>query len=57
MLEFSEEEIKKRISTIRNLLLREEKVIFAYMYGSFIKKDKIINDIDVAVYCKGVQKA
>ncbi len=56
MLEFSEKETEKIISVIRNLLASEDKVLFAYMYGSFIKKEKIINDIDVAIYCKGVDE-
>lgn len=56
MLEFSEKETEKIISIIRDTLASEEKVIFAYIYGSFIKKEKIINDIDVAIYCKGVDE-
>ncbi|MFN3740061.1 MAG: hypothetical protein ACK4TF_05235 [Thermodesulfovibrionales bacterium] len=56
MLELSEKENEKIISVIRDVLGREEKVIFAYMYGSFIKKEKIINDLDVAIYCKGVDE-
>lgn len=56
MLKFSQKETEKIISTIRESLAREEKVIFAYMYGSFIKKEKTINDIDVAIYCKGINE-
>lgn len=56
MLNFSETEREKIISIIKVILEREEKVVFAYMYGSFIKREKVINDIDVAVYCKDVDE-
>ena len=40
-------EISKQITT---LLSKDERVIFAYLFGSLLKQE-ITNDIDVAIYC------
>jgi len=37
------------INKIKNALLKEEKIIFAYIYGSILEGE-IFNDIDIAVY-------
>ncbi|MCS7232378.1 MAG: nucleotidyltransferase domain-containing protein [Elusimicrobiota bacterium] len=49
MLKLSENQKNQIISKIKELLHDEEKVIFAYLYGSFIE-DEFSNDIDIAVY-------
>lgn len=41
------------ILLIKNILQNEEKVIFAYLHGSFIEQD-FFNDIDIAVYCSEI---
>ncbi|GAB5045877.1 nucleotidyltransferase domain-containing protein [Thermodesulfovibrio sp. TK110] len=38
------------IDKIKKVLSENEKVIFAYLFGSFMKSE-IYNDIDIAVYC------
>jgi hypothetical protein len=43
------EERRRILSEIREILQREEPVIFAYLYGSFARENEF-NDIDVAVY-------
>ncbi len=53
MLKFSEKEKNQIIQLIKKILLDEEKVIFAYIYGSFIEQD-FSNDIDIAVYSEKV---
>lgn len=42
------------ILLIQNILQNEEKVIFAYLHGSFIEQD-FFNDIDIAVYCSEIE--
>ncbi|KPA09918.1 nucleotidyltransferase [Candidatus Magnetomorum sp. HK-1] len=39
------------IQTIRNTLQREDRVIFAYLYGSALT-EKSYNDIDIAIYAQ-----
>lgn len=50
MSEISKNQI---ILLIKNILQNEEKVIFAYLHGSFIEQD-FFNDIDIAVYCSEI---
>lgn len=53
MLEFSKNQKNQIIRLIREILDFEEKIIFAYLYGSFIEQE-FFNDIDIAVYCKEI---
>ncbi len=46
----SPEERERIKSEVTDLLQREDKVRFAYLYGSFLKGE--FNDIDIAVYLK-----
>ncbi len=54
MLNISDKEREDIISTIKDVLAEEDNIVFTYLYGSFIKKERIIRDIDVAVYCNKV---
>lgn len=51
----SEKEFESIISIIKNILLNNEDIIFAYLYGSFIEKNKVFKDIDIAVYSKKIE--
>jgi len=47
---------KERIlSLIRDVLARDGKVIFAYVYGSFVK-EKSFRDIDIGIYVKNPEE-
>jgi predicted nucleotidyltransferase len=39
------------LTVIRNVLTRDDRVVFAYVYGSFVQEDSF-RDIDVGVYVK-----
>ncbi|MEW6409121.1 MAG: hypothetical protein AB1488_03290 [Nitrospirota bacterium] len=39
------------INNIKNILLTDERVVFAYLYGSSLSSD-IPSDIDIAIYAK-----
>jgi predicted nucleotidyltransferase len=39
------------LETIKEVLSRDERVIFAYLFGS-AKKGKKFNDIDIGIYSK-----
>lgn len=43
------------ISLIRNVLNFEDKVVFAYLYGSFIDSDEFFNDLDIGIYAKDTE--
>jgi len=47
--QISDEERITIISKIRKPLKEEKKIIFAYLYGSFVKEDEF-NDIDIGIY-------
>jgi len=38
---------------IRSVLEKEEKVIFAYVFGSFLINPEYANDIDIGIYVEG----
>jgi len=40
---------QKVIQKLKSILFEEEKVIFAYLHGSFLSEDEF-NDIDIALY-------
>lgn len=43
---------KERVlNLIKDLLIREERVVFAYVYGSFTQ-EKSFRDIDIGIYVK-----
>jgi len=48
----SEEEKEKIIELLREHLLKQEEVVFAYLHGSFTE-DRPFRDVDIAVYVKG----
>ncbi|HDH91534.1 MAG TPA: nucleotidyltransferase domain-containing protein [Candidatus Aenigmarchaeota archaeon] len=41
------------IGKIRRVLARDKRILFAYVYGSFVKNKKYARDIDIAVFVKG----
>lgn len=43
-------EISKISKQITTTLLKDDRIIFAYLFGSLLKQ-KVINDIDIAIYC------
>ncbi len=43
------------ISLIKNVLNSEDKVVFAYLYGSFIDTDEFFNDLDIGIYAKDIE--
>jgi predicted nucleotidyltransferase len=49
---FYKADIKKDfiIRLIKEILNREENVVFAYLYGSFVEAGEFFYDIDIAVY-------
>ncbi|GLI54029.1 nucleotidyltransferase domain-containing protein [Thermodesulfovibrio yellowstonii] len=54
MLEIPKNQKNQIIHLLKTLLHNEEKVIFAYLYGSFIEQD-FFNDIDIAIYCSEIE--
>jgi predicted nucleotidyltransferase len=47
----SAEERKNVITALSELLSKDDKIIFAYLHGSFVT-DEHFNDLDIAIYCK-----
>jgi len=45
--------MEKIFEKIRNVLEKEEKVIFAYVFGSFLINPDYANDIDIGIYVEG----
>ena len=43
------------LDLIRDVLIREEKLIFAYVYGSFVK-EQTFRDIDIGIYVKAPEE-
>ncbi len=41
------------LKALEEALKKEKRVLFAYLFGSFVKHPEMANDIDVAVYVKG----
>lgn len=39
------------IEVFKNILKKDDRIIFAYLYGSILKEENY-NDIDIAIYCK-----
>jgi predicted nucleotidyltransferase len=54
MPEISKNQKNQIIHLLKTLLHNEEKVVFAYLYGSFIEQD-FFNDIDIAIYCSEIE--
>lgn len=48
--------MEKELEIIKKVLEREKNVAFAYVYGSFGRKEKNFRDIDIAVFLKTVPK-
>lgn len=46
---------EKIINLIKNLLKKDERIVFAYLYGSFIT-DENFRDIDIGVYVYNADK-
>jgi len=44
---------KNFLKEIEKILKREKAVIFAYLFGSFVRNKKYARDIDIAVFVKG----
>ncbi len=42
--------MKPVIEMIKKILLDDRRIIFAYLFGSFLKKEDF-NDIDIGIYC------
>ena len=42
----------KFFEIIKEVIERDQEVLFAYLYGSFVYADLLIGDIDLAVYLK-----
>ena len=42
---------KDNLDTVRDILAKDERVVFAYIYGSYIQ-GKNFRDMDIAVYSK-----
>lgn len=40
---------------IKEILLKDENIVFAYIYGSFVNED-LFRDIDVGIYLKDIEK-
>lgn len=56
MKSISKKEFESINSIVTNILLDNEDVIFAYLYGSFIEKNKYFKDIDIAVYTRKIEE-
>lgn len=56
MKSISKKEFESIISIVTNILLDNEDFIFAYLYGSFIEKNKYFKDIDIAVYTRKIEE-
>ena len=41
------------IERIREVLRGERKVVFAYLYGSYVRNKRYAKDIDIAIFVKG----
>jgi len=41
------------LERIREVLKKEKAVLFAYVFGSFVRSKKYAKDIDIAVFVKG----
>ncbi|MGB9891447.1 nucleotidyltransferase domain-containing protein [Thermodesulfovibrio yellowstonii] len=54
MPEISKNQKNQIIHLLKTLLHNEEKVVFAYLYGSFIEQT-FFNDIDIAIYCSEIE--
>jgi len=39
------------IDLIRDILIKDDRLVFAYLYGSFVKEDEY-RDIDIGIYIK-----
>jgi predicted nucleotidyltransferase len=48
-------EKERVLNLIKNLLSRDERIIFAYVYGSFIQGE-IYRDIDIGIYVKNLEE-
>lgn len=55
MLNVSQSQRDVIISIISKAVEKEEKIIFAYLYGSFAEASPISNDIDIAVYTEEIE--
>jgi len=45
---------KNLIETIRKVLLKDQRILFAYLYGSAVSR-RVVQDIDIAVYASDDQ--
>ena len=52
----SAEERKNVITVLSELLSKDDKILFAYLHGSFVAKEKF-NDLDIAIYFKDMTVA
>lgn len=46
---------EKLINLIRDVLARDERIVFAYAYGSFVREEPF-RDVDIAIYIKNPQE-
>ena len=46
---------EKLLNLLREVILKDERVIFAYVYGSFVKEQSF-RDIDIGIYVKDSQE-
>lgn len=48
-------DIRSRIPDVERVLLEDERVVFAYLFGGLAKGDiKPLSDVDIAVYLKNI---
>ncbi len=47
---------EKMLNLLRKVLTQDERVVFAYAYGSFVKEQSF-RDIDVGIYVKNPEEA
>ncbi len=40
------------IEKIKEVLKKDERIVFAYIFGSYAEGDKNFRDVDIGIYCK-----
>lgn len=55
LIKLNEDKKHEIENNIKELLLKDENIIFAYIYGSFVNED-LFRDIDIGIYLKDIKE-
>lgn len=55
LIKLNEDKKHKIENNIKEILLKDENIIFAYIYGSFVNED-LFRDIDIGIYLKDIEE-